>query len=120
VRDALHAAKICSYAQGMNLIRAGSNEHNWNINLREIARIWKAGCIIRARLLNDIMGAYERRADLANLLLDAEFQKVVEAAQPNWRRVVGTAAALGIPVPAMSASLAYFDSYTSANLAQNL
>jgi 6-phosphogluconate dehydrogenase len=120
VRDALRAAKICSYAQGMSLIRAGSDEYHWGIDLREMARIWKAGCIIRARLLNDIMQAYERRPDLTNLLLDGEFHKVVTACEPGWRRVVAMAAALAIPLPAMSASLAYFDAYTSANLPQNL
>jgi 6-phosphogluconate dehydrogenase len=120
VRDALHAAKICSYAQGMSLIRAGSEEYRWGIDLREMARIWKAGCIIRARVLDDIMHAYERRADLPNLLLDSEFQRVVTAADPGWRRVIAVASSLGIPLPAMSASLAYFDAYTSANLPQNL
>jgi 6-phosphogluconate dehydrogenase len=120
VREALRAAKICSYAQGMSLIRAGSQEYHWNVDLREMARIWKAGCIIRARLLDDIMRAYERRPDLPNLLLDREFQPIIAAAEPGWRRVVSTAATLGIPLPAMSASLAYFDAYTSANLPQNL
>lgn len=120
VKNALYAAKVCSYAQGMSLIRAGSDEYKWNINLREIARIWKAGCIIRARLLDSIMQAYERRADLTNLLLDGEFQKEITAAEPDWRHVVATASSMGVPVPAMSASLAYFDSYTSAQLPQNL
>lgn len=120
VRDALHAAKICSYAQGMGLIRAGSNAYRWQIEMKEMARIWKAGCIIRARLLDGIMHAYERRAELPNLLLDREFQSVVSAAQPSWRRVVANAASLGIPMPATSASLSYFDSYTSTNLPQNL
>ena len=120
VRDALHAAKICSYAQGMNLMRAGSQEYRWGIDLREMARIWKAGCIIRARLLDDIMHAYERRPELPCLLLDGEFQRVGATAEPGWRRVVATAASLAIPLPAMSASLAYFDAYTSANLPQNL
>jgi 6-phosphogluconate dehydrogenase len=120
IRDALRAAKICSYAQGMSLIRAGSEEYRWGISLREMARIWKAGCIIRARLLDDIMHAYERLSELPNLLLDGEFQQVIAAAEPAWRRVVASAASLGIPVPAMSASLAYFDAYTSANLPQNL
>src|SRR4051812_24701163 len=120
VRDALRAAKICSYAQGMSLIHAGSQEYRWGIDLREMARIWKAGCIIRARLLDDIMHAYERQPNVPNLLLDVEFQKVLVAAGPGWRRVIGTGASLGIPLPAMSASLAYFDAYTSARLPQNL
>ena len=120
VKNALYGAKVCSYAQGMSLIRAGSDEYNWNINLREIARIWKAGCIIRARLLDSIMQAYERRADLTNLLLDGEFQKEVTAGESDWRHVIATASSMGVPIPAMSASLAYFDSYTSAQLPQNL
>ncbi|HZQ91283.1 MAG TPA: NADP-dependent phosphogluconate dehydrogenase [Terriglobales bacterium] len=120
VHDALYAAKICSYAQGMGLIRAGSNEYSWNISLREMARIWKAGCIIRARLLDAIMKGFERTPDLPNLLLDSEFQRAVTAAMPKWRRAVCVAAELCIPVPAMSASLAYLDSYTSAQLPQNL
>jgi 6-phosphogluconate dehydrogenase len=120
VKNALYAAKVCSYAQGMSLIRAGSDEYKWGINLREMARIWKAGCIIRAKLLDSIMHAFDRRPDLPNLLLDSEFQNEVTSAESNWRQVVATAAGLGIPIPAMSASLAYFDSYTSAQLPQNL
>lgn len=120
VKNALYAAKVCSYAQGMSLIRAGSDEYKWNIDLRETARIWKAGCIIRARLLNSIMEAYERRPDLTNLLLDGEFQKEVTAGESDWRHVIATASSMGVPIPAMSASLAYFDSYTSAQLPQNL
>jgi 6-phosphogluconate dehydrogenase len=120
VKMALYASKICSYAQGMDLIRAGSEEYKWGINLTEMARIWKAGCIIRARLLDSIMQAYQRRHDLPNLLLDSEFQEEITSAQGDWRHVVSTAMLLGIPVPAMSASLAYFDSYTTAQLPQNL
>jgi 6-phosphogluconate dehydrogenase len=120
VHDALYASKICSYAQGMSLIGRGSAEHNWNVNLSEMARIWKGGCIIRARFLNSIMNAYNRRADLANLLLDDEFNDWIESAQANWRLAVKTAAGLGVAIPAMSASLAYFDSYRTANLPQNL
>jgi 6-phosphogluconate dehydrogenase len=120
MREALYAAKICSYAQGMALIQAGSEEYRWGVNLREMARIWKAGCIIRARLLSEIMQAYERRPELPNLLLDRAFQSVVSTAQSSWRRVIATAASLRVPLPASSASLAYFDSYTSAELPQNL
>jgi 6-phosphogluconate dehydrogenase len=120
IHDALYAAKICSYTQGMSLIQHGSQEYNWGINLKEMARIWKAGCIIRARFLNDIMQAFERRPDLPNLLLDAEFLKRIIAAEPAWRKLVRTAVELGIPIPAMSSSLAYFDSFRSASLPQNL
>jgi 6-phosphogluconate dehydrogenase len=120
VHDALYAAKICSYAQGMALIQAGSREWKWDIDMREIARIWKAGCIIRARFLDSIMRAYERRADLPNLLLDDAFRDDLAKAQPSWRRAVAFAQSNGIPTPAFSASLAYFDSYRTANLPQNL
>jgi len=120
VQDALYAAKICSYAQGMALIRAGSDEWKWSIDMREMARIWKAGCIIRARFLDSIMQAYERKPELANLLLDDAFNSQVEQSQAAWRRAVSYAQANGVAVPAMSASLAYFDAYRSAVLPQNL
>jgi 6-phosphogluconate dehydrogenase len=120
VHDALLCAKICSYAQGLQLIEAGSRQYRWGINLKEIARIWKGGCIIRAKLLDDIMRAYERNPTLANLLLDDQFESRVFAAQPAWRRAVALAQGFGIPVPAFSASLAYFDSYRTARLPQNI
>jgi len=120
VHDALYAAKVCSYAQGMALIQAGSREWNWSIDMREIARIWKAGCIIRAKFLDSIMRAFSRRADLPNLLLDETFRNDLASMQPQWRRCVTFAQIHGIAVPAFSASLAYFDSYRTANLPQNL
>ena len=120
VHDALLASKICSYAQGMQLIRAGSDTYKWDISLKEMARIWKGGCIIRARLLDDIMRAYERAPDLPNLLLDEELEGRMHAAQPSWRRSLAVAQTLGIPTPSFSASLAYFDSYRTARLPQNL
>jgi 6-phosphogluconate dehydrogenase len=120
VHDALYASKICSYAQGFSLMRAGSDEHKWNINLSEMARIWKGGCIIRARFLDRIKQAYTREPDLKNLLLDEDFRAWMQEAQSNWRYCVNTAQLLGIPTLAMSASLAYFDSYRTANLPQNL
>jgi 6-phosphogluconate dehydrogenase len=120
VHDALYASKICSYAQGMALIQAGSAEWKWGIEMREMARIWKAGCIIRARFLDSIMRAYERRADLPNLLLDDDFRDRMTQSQAAWRRAVSFAQTSGIPVPAMSGSLAYFDAYRSADLPQNL
>jgi 6-phosphogluconate dehydrogenase len=120
VHDALYAAKICSYAQGFALMQAGSHEWKWDLNLRETARIWKAGCIIRAKFLDSIMRAYDRRADLPNLMLDDAFRDDLAAAQPAWRRAIAVAQANGIPVPAFSVSLAYFDSYRTADLPQNL
>lgn len=120
VHDALYASKICSYAQGMNLIRRGSDEYKWDVNLGELSRIWKGGCIIRARFLDKIKQAYQRRADLPNLLLDPDFKAWALEAQPRWRQAVTTAQSLGIPAAAMSASLAYFDTYRAANLPLNL
>jgi 6-phosphogluconate dehydrogenase len=120
VHDALYASKICSYAQGMSLIRAGSEEWEWDINLREMARIWKGGCIIRARFLDSIMRAFERQPDLPNLLLDSEFMTRIQRSERSWRKLIATAVQMGIPVPALSASLSYFDSYRSAQLPQNL
>ena len=120
VHDALYASKICSYAQGMSVIGKGSAAHDWGIQLSEMARIWKGGCIIRAQFLDSIMNAYTRRADLPNLLLDDEFNRWITSAQANWRLAVKTAQGSGIAVPAMSASLSYFDSYRAARLPQNL
>jgi len=120
IHDALYASKICSYAQGMNLIRAGSDAYNWNIDLGECSRIWKGGCIIRARFLDKIKQAYQRRADLPNLLLDPDFNAFVQQSQPNWRRAVSTAIQSGVAVPGMSASIGYFDTYRTANLPLNL
>ena len=120
IRDALYASKICSYAQGMNLIRAGSDHYKWGINLGEVSRIWKAGCIIRAQILDKIKQAYQRRPDLPNLVLDPDFKAWIEKSQANWRLAVATAVQHGVPVLAMSASLGYFDMYRSANLPLNL
>jgi 6-phosphogluconate dehydrogenase len=120
IRDALYASKICSYAQGMNLIRAGSLNWDWNINLGETARIWKGGCIIRAQFLDKIKQAYQRRADLPNLLLDPDFNAYMQNAQANWRRAVTTAMRMGVPVPGMAASVGYFDTYRTADLPLNL
>ena len=120
VHDALYASKICSYAQGMNLIKAGSDEFGWNIDLSEVARIWQGGCIIRARFLGEIMRAYRRDASLPSLLLDHEFADKVEKAQTGWRIVVSTAMQQGLPVLAMSSSLGYFDMFRNANLPLNL
>jgi 6-phosphogluconate dehydrogenase len=120
VQDALYASKICSYAQGMALIQAGSAEWKWNINMREMARIWKAGCIIRAKFLDSIMRAYEEKPDLANLLMAKEFSTRVKQSETAWRRSVSFAQTSGIAIPAMSSSLAYFDAYRTAELPQNL
>jgi 6-phosphogluconate dehydrogenase len=120
VRDALYCSKICSYAQGMALLGKASQEFGYNLNLSEMARIWKGGCIIRARFLNKIQTAYIENPQLPNLLLAPEFKQTILDRQGAWREVIATAAKLGIPVPAFSASLDYFDSYRRASLPQNL
>ncbi len=120
VRDALYASKICSYAQGMSLIKAGSDAFNWNINLSEVARIWQGGCIIRAKFLRKIKEAYLRDSQLQNLLLDKELNSLTEEAQPEWRIVLSTAMQQGIPMLAMASTLGYFDMYRSGDLPLNL
>ncbi|MBV6621434.1 MAG: NADP-dependent phosphogluconate dehydrogenase [Rivularia sp. (in: Bacteria)] len=120
VRDALYCSKICSYAQGMALLYKASNEFNYNLDLGEMARIWKGGCIIRARFLNKIKKAFDQNPSLPNLLLAPEFKQTILDRQDAWREVIITAAKLGIAVPAFSASLDYFDSYRRERLPQNL
>jgi 6-phosphogluconate dehydrogenase len=118
--QALYASKITSYAQGLGLLKTASDEYKYDLKLGEIARIWRAGCIIRARLLDEIMAAYQRNPGLDNLLMDESFRLAVENRQEPWRFVVQTAVGMGIPALAMSASLAYFDSYRSERLPANL
>ncbi|GAB4234325.1 MAG: NADP-dependent phosphogluconate dehydrogenase [Elainellaceae cyanobacterium] len=121
VRDALYCSKICSYAQGMALIGKASQElFNSQIDLGECARIWKGGCIIRARFLGKIKKAFDENPGLPNLLLAPEFKQTILDRQEAWREVIMMAAKLGIPVPAFSASLDYFDSYRRDRLPQNL
>ncbi|HKZ77806.1 MAG TPA: NADP-dependent phosphogluconate dehydrogenase [Pyrinomonadaceae bacterium] len=120
IKDALYASKICSYAQGLDLIRAGSVEWKWGINLSEVARIWQGGCIIRARFLGEIKEAFQRQPDLPNLLLDSEFERRMGQAQSGWRLILCNAFQMGIPTLAMAASLSYFDMYRTANLPLNL
>jgi 6-phosphogluconate dehydrogenase len=118
--DALFASKICSYAQGMAMIREAWQEYNWKLDLSEIARIWRGGCIIRAQFLDSIREAFQKRKRLPNLLLNPQFKRWVRQAQRQWRFALQTANKLGVPTLAMSASLAYYDSYRRANLPQNL
>ncbi len=119
-QGALYMAKICAYAQGLALLNTASHEYAYNFNLQEIARIWRGGCIIRARLLEEIRAACERTPLLVNLMLDPEIKIVLEQAQTDLRQIVAAAVELGIPVLAHSASLAYFDSYRTARLPANL
>lgn len=120
IRDALYCSKICSYAQGMALIGKASQTFDYNIDLGETARIWKGGCIIRAGFLNKIKHAFDENGNLANLLLAPEFKQTILDRQEAWREVIAMAAQMGIPVPAFSASLDYFDSYRRDRLPQNL
>jgi 6-phosphogluconate dehydrogenase len=119
-RQALYASKITSYAQGMALLRMASVEYHYDIDLAEVARIWRAGCIIRASLLEDIRRAFARDPHLVNLLVDDAFSRAVNERQQGWREMVQAAVGLGIPVPATGSSLAYFDAYRSARLPANL
>ncbi len=120
VHDALYASKIMSYAQGMNLIAAASKQWNWDLKLHEIAALWKGGCIIRAKFLDEIRRAFTSNPAPSNLLLDSFMKAEVTRCVPNLRKVVGTAVGRGVPVLGFAASLAYFDSYRTATLPQNL
>jgi len=120
VRQALYASKICIYAQGMALLKTASHEYNYNLDLKECARIWRGGCIIRAKFLNLITDAFKRNPNLPNMLVDEFFRGEVQSRQDAWRLVVKTAVENGIPSLAMSSSLAYYDAYRSERLPANL
>merc|ERR1711959_345533 len=120
VKAALYASKICSYAQGMNIIRAKSEEKGWDIPMGELARIWKGGCIIRAAFLDEIKKAYNTNPDIKNLLVDETFAKALVSRQSAWRKVVSMAVQAGVSVPGMSNSIAYFDTYRRHSLPANL
>jgi len=120
LRQALFASKICSYAQGYQLMRAAAGEYNWDLKYGEIALMWRGGCIIRAQFLGDIKKAYDNDPGLQNLLLDKYFKDAIESSQSAWREVIATAVKHGVPVPAFSSALAYYDGYRSAVLPANL
>jgi 6-phosphogluconate dehydrogenase len=120
VRQALYASKICSYAQGFQLLRAADEEYGWQLRFGSIASLWRAGCNIRAQFLSKIKEAYERSPALPNLLLDPYFAGAIDRTSAGWRTVVATAVKVGVPVPAFSSALAYYDSYRSAVLPANL
>ena len=120
ISEALFASKIISYAQGYMLFRAASAEYGWDLAYGNIALMWRGGCIIRAAFLDDIKKAFDSQPDLANLLLDPFFKKQMANAEAAWRRVVATAVSLGVPVPAMSSALAFFDGYRRGRLPANL
>ncbi len=120
IRQALYAAKIISYTQGYMLMRAAATEYNWDLNYGGIALMWRGGCIIRSAFLGKIKEAYDQNPELSNMLLDAYFMAEVDTAQVAWRRVVAKAVENGIPVPAMSSALAFYDGYRSERLPANL
>ena len=120
VRQALYASKICSYAQGYQLMRMAAAEFGWELNYGGIALMWREGCIIRARFLENIKAAYDTNPNLQNLLLDEYFTKIISAHSDSWRRVVAQAVLHGVWVPAFSSALAYFDGYRTGTLSTNL
>lgn len=120
IRKALYASKIVSYAQGFNLLKNAALEYKWDLNYGEIAMIWRGGCIIRSAFLNKIYEAFKRNPGLPNLIIDSYFSGILMENADSWRRVIVTAVENGIPVPAMSAALSWFDSYRSAWLPANL
>src|SRR5436190_688519 len=120
IRKALYASKIVSYAQGYMLMRAAAQEHKWNLNYGGIALMWRGGCIIRSVFLGKIKDAYDKNSKLSNLLLDPFFRKAIKDSQRSWRNVVAAAAKKGIPVPAFSTALSFFDQYRNERLPANL
>lgn len=120
IREALYASKIISYAQGYMLLRAAAAEYNWNLNYGGIALMWRGGCIIRSVFLGKIKDAYDKNPNLMNLLLDDYFKAQIDNAQPSWRRVVARAVEWGVPVPAMSSALSFYDGYRQGRLPANL
>ncbi len=120
LRQALFASKICSYAQGYQLMRAAATEYRWDLNYGDIALMWRGGCIIRAQFLGNIKEAYDNNPDLQNLLLDGYFRDAVVSSQQAWREVIAKAVLHGVPIPAFSSALAYYDGYRSAVLPANL
>ena len=120
VHDALYAAKIVSYAQGFALMRAAAAEHGWELCYGDVALMWRGGCIIRSRFLDNIRDAFEAAPDLENLMLDDFFARSLAAAEPGWRHTVRLGVDLGIPLPAIASALSYYDAYRSARLPANL
>ncbi|MFZ2738327.1 MAG: NADP-dependent phosphogluconate dehydrogenase [Burkholderiaceae bacterium] len=120
IKQSLLAAKICAYAQGFGLLRAADRHHQWQLPLRTVASVWRAGCIIRARLLDNIRQAYEHTPDLSNLLLDSHFSSVLADCQQSLRDVVAMGAQHGVAIPSFMSSLSYYDGYRSARLPANL
>ena len=120
LKQALYAAKILSYTQGFQLMKASADTYNWDLNYGQIALMWRGGCIIRSVFLDKIKQAFDRNKNLSNLLLDEYFKKTMDQTIPSLRKVISKAVLSGIPVPALSAALSYFDGYTTDRLPANL
>jgi len=120
LKSALYAAKVCSYAQGLSLIKSASDEKNWFVDLSECARLWMGGCIIRAKLLDSIQQAFANNPDLLNLMVDPGFASQINERAPGWRRIVSLCVTNGIACPSLCSSLTYFDTYRRARLPANL
>jgi 6-phosphogluconate dehydrogenase len=120
LEKALYCSKVCSYAQGLGIIKAASDAKDWNIDLSQCAKMWKGGCIIRAKLLDKIQAAFSEDPDLPNLMMDSNFAAELNAGQMAWRRVVTLSIACGVACPALCASLNYYDSYRRENMPANL
>lgn len=120
IADALYASKICSYAQGFALLNAASIRYNWDLSFADISLLWRGGCIIRAQFLEKISDAFRRNPKLPNLLLDSYFAEELNQLQQGWRKVISVCKQIGVPIPAFSASLDYYDSYRQATLPANL
>jgi 6-phosphogluconate dehydrogenase len=120
ISHALYASKIASYAQGYMLMAAAAEQHKWNLNYGGIALMWRGGCIIRSAFLGDIKAAFDKNKNLTNLLLAPFFKKAIKSSQRGWRKVVSTAVKKGIPVPAFSTALAFFDGFRAERLPANL
>jgi len=120
IRDALYASKIISYAQGFMLMRAAAEKYGWNLSYGDIALLWRGGCIIRSRFLGDIKNAYQAQPELKNLLLDDFFGQAIRKAEQGWRKMVVMGVEAGIPLPAFSSALAFYDGYRSGTLPANL
>ncbi|MEO9911593.1 MAG: NADP-dependent phosphogluconate dehydrogenase, partial [Lentilitoribacter sp.] len=120
LEQALYCSKICAYAQGFKLMAIAAKEHGWQLEFGEIAKIWRAGCIIRAVFLQSISKAYENNEELSNLLMDPFFANEISEFQSDWRQSIAQATIAGVPCPAMMSSLSYYDSYRTAVLPANL
>ena len=120
IHDALYASKIISYAQGYQLLRAAADEYDWNLNFGGIAMMWRGGCIIRSQFLGKIKEAFDKEPDLENLLFHNYFKEAIDNSQDAWRAVVAKAVKMGIPVPALSSALAYYDGYRRERVSANL